>query len=377
MTSTEEKKELPVDSTANPTPNDSLSVDEGCIPSEADKESGFYKLKARNWTFTINNYTDEDIKLIASWEKVKDFKCLMYGKEIAPSTGTPHLQGFICFNTLKSGKQICALRPNNYWSPMRCKVENNAIYCSKEKDTTIIGTLPMSQAAKGKCGILGKEAGAKANNIWDLLVKDVEAGMSKKDVERKYAKLVGQYGKGVDRLFESFKPKGDFDIIKLYGSFYPWQKTLMDEIEKGPDKRTVHWFWSKDGNAGKSDMCKHLVFQNGFQPLMNGTTKDLACAWKCGSVCMDYARDTEAKELNYSVLEAIKNKYLFSSKYDSQTKQSESFLDVFVVCFANAPPDVSKLSTDRWKIYRIEDNIAHKQVVIGESLIDEINVLQI
>nr|QKV51184.1 putative replication associated protein [Crucivirus sp.] len=348
---------------------------EGIIPSEAPKESAFYKLKARNWVFTINNYDDEVITLVKTWEQAKDFKCLMFGKEIAPTTGTPHLQGFICFETIKSGKQIAALRANNYWAPMRMKVENNAIYCSKDNtDVTVLGTIPMSQAAKGKCGVLGKEHGKKAANAWEELVKDVEEGMTKKEIERKYAKLVGQYGKGVDRLFESFKPKGDFDLLKIYGSYLPWQEVLLSEVAKGPDKRTIHWFWEHKGNAGKSDMCKHLAFQHGFQPLMNGTTKDLACAWKCGSVCFDYARDTECKELNYSVLEAIKNKYLFSSKYDSQTKQSESFKDVFVVCFANEPPDVRKLSADRWKIYRIEDGKAIPQILVGESVIDAIQV---
>jgi len=49
--------------------------------------------KFRNWVFTLNNYTDEDIARLANpYEQVK---FIAYGKEIAPTTETPHFQGYI------------------------------------------------------------------------------------------------------------------------------------------------------------------------------------------------------------------------------------------------------------------------------------------
>lgn len=49
---------------------------------------------SRSWTFTIPNYTDDTIKA------VKSVPCLriICGKEVCPSTGTPHLQGAIVFS---------------------------------------------------------------------------------------------------------------------------------------------------------------------------------------------------------------------------------------------------------------------------------------
>jgi len=49
--------------------------------------------RARSWCFTHSNYTDEDINF---WQNI-NCRFIMYGKEVAPTTGTPHLQGFIMF----------------------------------------------------------------------------------------------------------------------------------------------------------------------------------------------------------------------------------------------------------------------------------------
>ena len=47
----------------------------------------------RDWVFTLNNYQLEDINRIQQIKSVYQ----VFGKEIAPTTGTPHLQGYIEF----------------------------------------------------------------------------------------------------------------------------------------------------------------------------------------------------------------------------------------------------------------------------------------
>ena len=44
----------------------------------------------RNFIFVLNNYTEEDV------ERLTKFPCryIVFAKEIAPTTGTPHLQGY-------------------------------------------------------------------------------------------------------------------------------------------------------------------------------------------------------------------------------------------------------------------------------------------
>lgn len=53
---------------------------------------------ARAWIFTICNWTPSDEERL---KKLK-FKYIIWGREHAPSTGTPHLQGYIYYKTTKS-----------------------------------------------------------------------------------------------------------------------------------------------------------------------------------------------------------------------------------------------------------------------------------
>lgn len=47
-------------------------------------------MSSRNFCFTLNNYTEEEEALLQNF----DWKYIVYGHEIAPTTLTPHLQGF-------------------------------------------------------------------------------------------------------------------------------------------------------------------------------------------------------------------------------------------------------------------------------------------
>lgn len=85
--------------------------------------------KSRAWCFTHNNYTEDDIKF---WE---NFNCkyIIYGKEVAPTTGTPHLQGYfrleiqITFKALKKKlpKDVAFFAANGTF-------EQNRTYCTKQ-----------------------------------------------------------------------------------------------------------------------------------------------------------------------------------------------------------------------------------------------------
>jgi len=48
-------------------------------------------MKFRNFIFTLNNYTDEDVNNLLT---KLPFQYIVFAKEVAPTTGTPHLQGY-------------------------------------------------------------------------------------------------------------------------------------------------------------------------------------------------------------------------------------------------------------------------------------------
>lgn len=319
------------------------------------------KTRSTNWIFTWNNYPADGPEIAKKWFEEHKAKCLMFEQEIAPSTGTPHLQGFIVFNTKKSGYQVVEIAKGIYWHPMDGSIEANKTYCSKDKTgVVILGELPLSKAEKGakggKYGHKGAEAGIE-ENVWLKITKEILAGTSYRQLAIMFPEEHGRYPKGFKEKFELLRPQPKFDLKERYGRLYEWQSELLEIIGKDPNARSVQWIWSKQGNVGKSDMLKHLVSCNGFQPMQNAPTRDLACAWKGSSVAFDYSRDEQhGGNINYAALEHIKNRLVFSPKYESVTKMSEDFKDVFVVCFSNQLPDISKLSPDRWEIYEIKDD---------------------
>ena len=76
--------------------------------------------KSRRFSFTVNNYTQKDLKNFHKLaNSLENHRYICYGLEIAPTTGTKHIQGYIelknaqrfiylhnYFNFTKNGKQL-------------------------------------------------------------------------------------------------------------------------------------------------------------------------------------------------------------------------------------------------------------------------------
>ena len=87
-------------------------------------------IKRKNWVFTWNNYTEEDERKLQTME----CKWLLYGHEIAPTTGTPHLQGCFVLNNPRWRNGLKAeLEGISYLAEMK-SIEDSDKYCKKEGD---------------------------------------------------------------------------------------------------------------------------------------------------------------------------------------------------------------------------------------------------
>lgn len=119
------------------------------------------KSSARNrgFTFTVNNYSDRDIESI----KALDCKYAVVGYEVAPSTGTKHLQGYVYWQNAKTFTATKRLLPKGcHIEVARGSADDNYEYCTKTgkhlvKDAPVqeffeVGTRPMSQKEKGQRG---------------------------------------------------------------------------------------------------------------------------------------------------------------------------------------------------------------------------------
>eukprot|EP00798_Chlamydomonas_sp_ICE-L_P018616 gene18616-25130_t len=101
--------------------------------------------KSRNWCFTLNNYSDEDVALIAQW----NVKYVVFGREIGEE-GTPHLQGFVIMKNKGRLASMKKLHATAHWEICKGNWEQNYDYCTKDEDFTEHGVKPISKAQNGE-----------------------------------------------------------------------------------------------------------------------------------------------------------------------------------------------------------------------------------
>lgn len=102
------------------------------------------QFRSRNWCFTVNNYTPDDVDRIKSAKA----KYIIFGFEVAPSTGTPHLQGFIMFASGKTRSSVGRVLPRAHLEVCRGTPEQNIEYCSKGSNFCEIGERPCGRGKR-------------------------------------------------------------------------------------------------------------------------------------------------------------------------------------------------------------------------------------
>lgn len=92
-------------------------------------------MRSRAWVFTQNNYEG-----LLDWEDFESAGAtyLSYQEEVGEN-GTPHLQGFVYFKTLKGGKQVQDLVPGAWHAPAHAP--KKAIEYTQKSETSVGGAL--------------------------------------------------------------------------------------------------------------------------------------------------------------------------------------------------------------------------------------------
>lgn len=151
--------------------------------------------QTRGWCFTLNNYTEEEE------QSIKRIECvyMVFGHEVAPSTETRHLQGYVYF----SGR---GLRFNTVKEkfPVRVHLEKckgtsqqNFEYCTKEDSVGFFekGERPLSANEKGKI----------VSDQWDEARELARKG----DIEKIPAELYIRYYGAFKAIKRDHMPKVD------------------------------------------------------------------------------------------------------------------------------------------------------------------------
>lgn len=259
------------------------------VEKEGNTDTSFSKKQPSRKTFycfTLHNYENIFEDVIRQLQKIS--KKRIVGKEICPTTGNKHLQGFVALNKPMRITEL-KISGNPHFEPCIASEEANVKYCSKEGDY-------------------------------------IKWGFPKP--------------------------------LKIIENLFDWQKEIVSIVDTEPDDRKVYWYWSSKGNLGKSAFCKYLVATKNAVPAVSGKYADIinlifnSDMDKCNCICFDIPRNNR-NAVSYSAIESIKNGMVVNTKYETGYKM---FNPPHIFVFCNEPPEVEKLSSDRWVIKCLDNS---------------------
>lgn len=257
----------------------------------------------RYWFFTFNNYIETDITVLCDFFNKSKFSYI-FQEEIGENK-TIHLQGCIdCKQSMRWTE--FNLSKNIHWESVK-SIEDSKKYCSKA------------------CTRNGK-------------------------------------------IFFSIDWEPEEELM-LINDLDPWQLDVQKiALDWKPmfSNRIVNWIWENDGNVGKSVFSKMLSETSNTVVIQGGSYRDLISLIgmrnripKC--VIFDIPREDE-NNLEFKAVECLATGSITNTKYECFTK---NFNPPIIMVFSNfAPGDkLTKLSRDRWRIYKIINKHLYPQDV--------------
>jgi hypothetical protein len=264
---------------------------------------------SKKWVFTYNNYSDENVRVICAIIK-ECCKKGFFSKEICPTTGTPHLQGYIEFKVKH--------RPFE-----RFKIYNKA------------GVLCMHWA---------KAKGTKGQN----------------------SLYITKYGSQTMYFEHPVK------FIQLIENLKNWQIEIINLIGMEPDDRSIYWYWEPVGCKGKTTFQKYcvthfdriLVLDGNEKDMLNGVITYYNDRIELPRVIMINIARYKMNRLSITGIEKVKDMLFYSGKYEGGMVCGKC---PHIIIFANSPPPewwykevegrvFRGLSKDRWHIIRVEED---------------------
>jgi transposase-like protein len=278
---------------------------------------------SKYWCFTwhIEGFNEQLDEIVETFNEFNIYYWI-FSYELGKSGERPHIQGYI--EGLKEFRPSeLKLNKTIHWEKSKIKKKNlirefNTKYICKEYGPTWVD---MRKVFKDKI---------RFNDNWE------------------------EYVLKVLKKYYPCNPNSNIKILDE-DKLYDWEKEIVSIVTDDPHERLIYWYWSTNGNVGKSTFCKYLVIKHNAL-ILSGNAKDMKYAvmeYKKNNdlypelIVLDIARDTNVNKLCYSGFEEVKNGLFFSGKYESGMVVGNT--PHFIV-FSNNEPIYSKMSQDRWKV---------------------------
>lgn len=199
--------------------------------------------RSRNWTFTLNNYTDDEYASLSVINK--QIRYIIFGKEIGDENHTPHLQGFVIFHNQKTFDQTKKFFGDRYHIEKTIgSVKQNIAYCSKDNEYIELGDAPNQGARKDIQDI--KEMVAEGRPIKDIILsansyqsaKHAQLLLSYQPAPQCLKRLVKWWWgpTGTGKTYRATQEYDDFYItmknLKWWDGYYGQKAVIIDDFRK-------------------------------------------------------------------------------------------------------------------------------------------------
>lgn len=192
-------------------------------------------MRSRSYVFTWNNYPDDYTNRLDTVE----CQYIVAGRETGES-GTPHLQGYVYFKTVKSPTQVHRLLPGCHVEIARGNPQQADEYCRKDdQEPYVRGTRPYTQKEKGEA------ERARWESAWNLAKQG--------KVEEIDPKIRLRYYGAIRRIERDFMPP----VGRLVGPCGVWifglagagkTRAVLDAFPEAYPKPRTQWW---DGYQGE------------------------------------------------------------------------------------------------------------------------------
>lgn len=202
--------------------------------------------RRRGYVFTWNNYTADTEQYIQLLAKDSCSYCC-YGREIAPTTGTPHLQGYLEFTHARYFKAVCSILRGAWIGVRRGTTLQAANYAKKTLNTWEWGTRPEGSGKRNDIQTVRSDL-SSGKSIVDITegcsyqtYKYAESLMKYKEAKRNWKPIVvwiyGPSGCGKTRhaqaiiqSLEDPNPWESGEDLKWWDGYDAHETVLIDEF---------------------------------------------------------------------------------------------------------------------------------------------------
>jgi len=205
----------------------------------------------KDFIFTINNYTDEELVELCCIQEQSFVQYMCYGKEVGPECGTPHIHVMICFKKKKTIGGARALMPKRAanFEPRKGTPDECRNYCKKDGDFVEFGEWPHKQVGEKR---------ARDETDYGAVIDAIKDGQDLKTIVASFPEVGLKNFASLKAVYGLFQPL--FSFTRYAGPFeqfypYSWDKSKSLILIGKPGIGKTQWALNEFENPM---LCRNL-----------------------------------------------------------------------------------------------------------------------